>query len=204
MNRIALAAVSAVVSTAVLAGCATAAPTSTARDPDRPGHSTVASDGDRPREWSTIAGVHVSTDDGYFAESAPVTDLVGIPAVDELDPALRDAVIAASAAAAADGHPFVINSGWRSKHLQRALIAKGIEDHGSAEAAAEWVASPEESAHVQGAAVDVGDVDGMTWMSENGNRFGLCQTFANELWHYELATTPGSSCPQPVADASVR
>ena len=49
-----------------------------------------------------------------------------------------------------------------------------------------------------------GDVDGMTWMSENGNRFGLCQTYANELWHYELTVAPGATCPAPIADASVR
>jgi len=27
-------------------------------------------------------------------------------------------------------------------------------------------------------------------------------TYANEMWHYELASEPGGICPRPVADAS--
>jgi D-alanyl-D-alanine carboxypeptidase len=37
------------------------------------------------------------------------------------------------------------------------------------------------------------------WMSRNAPRFGLCQVFANELWHYELTAFSTASgqvvCP---------
>ena len=40
------------------------------------------------------------------------------------------------------------------------------------------------------------------WLSEHGAGYGLCQTYANETWHFELATTPGGECPAMRRDAS--
>ena len=53
-----------------------------------------------------------------------------------------------------------------------------------------------------GQAVDIGGPAADHWLIANGNRFGLCQTYANELWHFELATEPGGLCPPPLPDAS--
>ena len=41
-----------------------------------------------------------------------------------------------------------------------------------------------------------------SWLSRHGNKFGLCQTYANERWHFELSIKPGSACPPMIADAS--
>jgi hypothetical protein len=42
----------------------------------------------------------------------------------------------------------------------------------------------------------------MAWLSENGARYGLCQAYQNEDWHFELSTTPGGKCPPMARDAS--
>ena len=50
--------------------------------------------------------------------------------------------------------------------------------------------------------VDIGPTAAALWLRQHGNRYGLCQIYANEMWHYELATEPGGICPRPIADAS--
>jgi hypothetical protein len=64
------------------------------------------------------------------------------------------------------------------------------------------VSTPEKSAHVSGHAVDVGPTDAAYWVIQHGSTYGLCQIYANEVWHFELATDPGGTCPTPLADAS--
>jgi hypothetical protein len=32
-------------------------------------------------------------------------------------------------------------------------------------------------------------------MIRNGSRFGLCQIYANEIWHFELAADKDGACP---------
>jgi hypothetical protein len=62
------------------------------------------------------------------------------------------------------------------------------------------VATPATSAHVSGDAIDIGS-DAAGWLSRHGAAYGLCPTYANEPWHYELR--PGaaaSGCPAPYAD----
>ncbi len=56
--------------------------------------------------------------------------------------------------------------------------------------------------HVTGQAVDIGPPVADDWLIANGSRFGLCRTYANELWHFELATEPGGVCPPLLPDAS--
>jgi D-alanyl-D-alanine carboxypeptidase len=95
-----------------------------------------------------------------------------------------------------------LNSGWRSRGFQLRLFEDGVRTYGSAEAAREFVATPEESRHVTGQAVDVGPPEAAAWMSRNGARFGLCQVFANELWHYELVADADGRCPPMRANAA--
>ena len=64
--------------------------------------------------------------------------------------------------------------------------------------------TPDESAHVTGDAVDVGPTDAMYWLARHGSDHGLCQTYANEIWHFELAVEPGGRCPAPAADPTAR
>jgi D-alanyl-D-alanine carboxypeptidase len=54
---------------------------------------------------------------------------------------------------------------------------------------------------VSGDAVDIGHSDATGWLSEYGAKYGLCQIYSNEPWHYELrpeATDHG--CPPVYAD----
>ncbi len=95
----------------------------------------------------------------------------------------------------------MVDSGWRSPEYQEQLFREAVSKYGSDEAAARWVATPSTSAHVSGNAVDIGHVDAAAWLSEHGTRYGLCQIYRNEPWHYELrpqATALG--CPPMYAD----
>ncbi|KUH93712.1 peptidase M15 [Mycolicibacterium acapulense] len=116
------------------------------------------------------------------------------PIVKWLDPALREAVQKAARSAEDDGIKMRITSGWRSKGFQERLFDDGVVRYGSVQAAREFVASPEKSKHVTGEAVDIGPVEADKWLIANGRRFGLCQIYANEIWHFELAVVDGR-CP---------
>ncbi|GAA1324445.1 M15 family metallopeptidase [Leucobacter albus] len=124
------------------------------------------------------------------------------PAVARLDPALRDAIQAAASDAEAEGVSIELTSGWRSADYQASLLSNAIADYGSEEAAREFVSTPQASKHVTGEAIDIARVDPALWLEQYGNAYGLCRTFANESWHFELATTPGGECPAMLADAS--
>lgn len=116
------------------------------------------------------------------------------PIVAWLDPALREAVQEAARSAEVDGVEIRITSGWRSKGFQERLFDNGVITFGSVEAAREFVASPEKSKHITGEAVDIGPVEADKWLIANGRKFGLCQIYANEIWHFELAAVDGR-CP---------
>ena len=120
---------------------------------------------------------------------------VANPVVGLLDPALRTAVQNATQAAAAEGVDVRLTSGWRSRGFQQRLFDEGVVSYGSVDAARQFVASPDASMHVVGRAVDVGPTDADDWLIRNGIRFGLCQIFANEIWHFELAVDAQGNCP---------
>ena len=63
---------------------------------------------------------------------------------------------------------------------------------------------PELSRHVTGDAVDIGYTDADSWLAQHGARYGLCTTYANEMWHFEVATEPGEDCPPMLPDSSYR
>jgi zinc D-Ala-D-Ala carboxypeptidase len=117
------------------------------------------------------------------------------PAVGFLDPALLAAIQQATDAAAAEGVDVQLTSGWRSKGFQQRLFDQAVTTYGNSDLAAQFVASPEKSMHVFGKAVDVGPVVADQWMGVNGSRFGLCQIYANEIWHFELAVDAAGNCP---------
>ena len=124
-----------------------------------------------------------------------------VPAIANLDPALRRAVTKAAAAAAERGVTVQITSGWRSREYQQRLLDEAVEKYGSLREAKKWVATPDASSHTRGKAVDIGPTEAAYWMRDHGAAYGLCQTYANEVWHYQLATTPRDTCPPPSADA---
>jgi LAS superfamily LD-carboxypeptidase LdcB len=95
-----------------------------------------------------------------------------------------------------------ITSGWRSPEFQQRLLDDAVHTYGSFAAARQYVETPQMSKHVIGEAVDVGGAGADQWLIANGSRFGLCQIYANELWHFELATDPLGNCPPLVPNAA--
>ena len=95
----------------------------------------------------------------------------------------------------------IVNSGWRSPEYQDLLLHDAVATYGTEQEAARWVATAETSPHVQGAAVDVGSYDAVDWLAENGARYGLCQIYDNEAWHFELRPEAvDSGCPRKFFD----
>ena len=138
--------------------------------------------------------------DGSVPDGVTVFD-DDIPAVANLDADLLAALRQAATVAADDGVTFVVTSGWRSAEYQDQLLRDAVAEYGSAEEAARWVATPDTSPHVQGAAIDVGPWAAMDWLSQHGTAFGLCQVYANEPWHYELRPDAvDGGCPAMYAD----
>ncbi|RKQ91974.1 D-alanyl-D-alanine carboxypeptidase-like protein [Solirubrobacter pauli] len=112
-----------------------------------------------------------------------------------LDPQLERAVQAATRDAARDGITIQITSGVRTRAHQQQLLDEAIETYGSEAVARQYVNTPERSTHVQGLAVDVGPTDAAYWLAQHGAAYGLCQIYANEIWHYERVVEPGGACP---------
>jgi hypothetical protein len=125
------------------------------------------------------------------------------PAVANLDPGLLRALRRAATDAAEDGVELHVNSGWRSAAYQEELLRQAVSEYGSTAEAARWVATPRTSAHVSGDAVDVGPPRAADWLSDHGTRYGLCQVYRNEPWHYELRReATGRACPPMYADSA--
>lgn len=133
---------------------------------------------------------------GWMPDGQTLTPFdVSNPALAQLDPSLLNAIQDAASAAAAQGVELRITSGWRSKGFQQRLFDDAVRKYGSVDIARQFVASPEISKHVVGQAVDVAPADADNWLIRNGAQFGLCQIYANELWHFELAVDEQGNCP---------
>lgn len=138
--------------------------------------------------------------DGRLPDGVTVFD-DGYDGIANLRPELLQALRAAAADARSQGIEFIVNSGWRSAELQEQMLSDAVSQYGSLEEASRWVASPQTSAHVSGDAVDIDGADAPAWLSAYGASYGLCQTYANEPWHYELVPDATSSgCPIMYAD----
>lgn len=135
----------------------------------------------------------------YTAPAAGVDDAPG-PA-DALDPELERRFAEAQRRAAADGVALTLTSGLRTPAEQQRLVDEAVERYGVPEAY-RWVLPPDRSAHVQGLAIDVGPTAGAYWLQEHGPDLGLCPTYANEVWHFELLAEGASACPEPRPDSS--
>jgi hypothetical protein len=138
--------------------------------------------------------------DGAVPDGTTVFD-EEIPGVANLDPDLLGALREAATDAADDGVEFLVESGWRSPEYQDQLLREAISEYGSEEEAARWVATADTSPHVSGDAVDIGHSDATAWLSEHGAEYGLCQSYGNEPWHYEVSPEAiDHGCPPMYAD----
>jgi zinc D-Ala-D-Ala carboxypeptidase len=165
--------------------------------PALPSLSIGLTDRSFPMDPTTYPG------DGSVPDGRTLTPFdVQYPAVGRLDPPLLSAIQNAATAAAADGITMTITSGWRSPEFQQRLLDRAVQTYGSYAAARQYVQTPAASKHVTGQAVDVGGQGADQWLIANGSRFGLCQIYANELWHFELATDAAGGCPALLPNAA--
>jgi zinc D-Ala-D-Ala carboxypeptidase len=177
--------------------------------PSNPSSAPSAAAGSRPLA-TPAAQQSPAPDDKTFSIGPAATDTIGgylpdgqtispfdatNPVIAWLDPALLAAIEKAARAAEPDGVGVQITSGWRTKGFQQRLFDDAVRTYGNVGAAQQFVASPDASRHVVGKAVDVGPVDADNWLIRNGSRFGLCQIYANEIWHFELAVDQNGGCP---------
>jgi hypothetical protein len=155
--------------------------------------TTVSSGG-----TSSVDAAHRALGEGAGYVPAGTTVFADIPAVANLD---ADLLVALRKASGDAGITFYVNSGWRSPEYQEQLLREAIAQYGSREEAARWVATPTTSPHVRGHAVDLGRSDAQAWLARHGARYGLCQIYDNEPWHYELRPEAISGgCPKRYAD----
>ncbi len=159
--------------------------------------------------WSVSASVTdgreaaVTAEDGALPDDLSVTPFdTEYPSIARLDGALLEAVQEAARDALEEGIVLHVTSGWRSEEYQRHLLDEAVRDHGSREEARRLVSTPEESRHVTGEAIDIGPTDAADWLIRRGSAYGLCQVYANEMWHFELLTEPGGNCPDLLSDAA--
>jgi D-alanyl-D-alanine carboxypeptidase len=144
----------------------------------------------------TIGQAATDTYGGWIPDGQTLSPFdVANPALAQLDPPLLNAIQDAARAATAQGVDLRITSGWRSKGFQQRLFDDAVGKYGSVDIARQFVASPDVSKHVAGQAVDVAPVDADKWLIRNGAQFGLCQIYANEVWHFELAVDQHGNCP---------
>jgi zinc D-Ala-D-Ala carboxypeptidase len=116
--------------------------------------------------------------DGAVPDGTTVFD-DEVPGVAKLDPALLGALRQAATDAADDGVEFFVNSGWRSAEYEEQLLHEAVSKYGSEQEAAQWLATPDTSAHVSGDAIDIGPFDATAWLSGHGAKYGLCQIYSN-------------------------
>ncbi len=82
------------------------------------------------------------------------------------------------------------------------LLDEAVALYRSEEEARRFVHPPEKSKHVSGKAIDIGPTAADDWLIQHGADYGLCQAYADEMWHFELLAPPGGECPQPLGDAN--
>lgn len=152
---------------------------------------------------STVQAGQLTAADGYIEPNTYVSPFENFhPAIGNLKPELRTALQQAASDAAEEQVEILVTDGWRSERYQKVLFNSAIRMYASREEAQKWVATPEQSRHVSGEAVDIGPPDANSWLGQHGWIYGLCQTYANEPWHFELVTEPGGVCPTPAPDAT--
>ena len=156
-----------------------------------------------PPSLLTLGGIGqpaVTDEDGVLPDGVTVFD-GSYPGITRLDPGLLDALRRSTRAAAEDGVAIFVNSGWRSRAYQDQLLRDAVAQYGSVDEAARWVATADTSPHVTGEAVDVGPTQASAWLSKHGARYGLCQIYRNEPWHFELRPQAvDGRCPRLYAD----
>jgi len=141
-------------------------------------------------------------EDGSIPDNGGISLHADHAAIRGLDPALLEALRTADGEARLAGVELKVTSGWRSAQYQQRLLDEAVVRYGSLDEARRFVNTPEKSTHVSGKAVDIGPTAADDWLIQHGADHGLCQAYSNEMWHFELLTSPGGTCPAPLLDAT--
>ncbi|MEY9891757.1 hypothetical protein ABIA35_005767 [Catenulispora sp. MAP12-49] len=106
------------------------------------------------------------------------------------------AFLSAQKDAKAAGLGFVLNSGYRSAAYQQRVFDCWVKQLGSPQAARQYALPPNESAHVQGYAMDIAPPSAASWLEASQGKYGLCRRYADETWHFEYqARYKTQGCP---------
>lgn len=97
----------------------------------------------------------------------------------------QQAFLTAQKAAQAAGVSLVLNSGYRSAAYQQRIFDCWVKQLGSPQAARQYALPPDESAHVQGYAMDIAPPSAAKWLESTKGQYGLCRRYADETWHFE-------------------
>ncbi|MFB7470505.1 M15 family metallopeptidase [Kitasatospora sp. NPDC056184] len=198
--------VSAVALLALAGACAADPPGIRAAPPAPPAPPSTSATTGPPPPTATATAAAAATGpeaDGEIPDGRTLSPFdTASPAVGNLDGPLREALQRAATDARAQRIEMTVTSGWRSRAYQQRLLDRGVTRYGSLERARQFVNTPDKSAHVTGKAVDVGPTDADYWLIQHGAAYGLCQVYANEIWHFELLTRPGGTCPAQLQDAA--
>jgi hypothetical protein len=122
----------------------------------------------------------------------PAESLTGL--THQMRQALQEA---RSAALWRDGVLIGVTSGYRDPTYQWQLFSREVGRTGSSWAARSRVLPPDESAHVQGIAVDVRPRAGARWLDQHGAGYRLYRIYDNEWWHFEFHTAAPARLPSP-------
>ena len=156
-----------------------------------------------PTRVEHVSGTdQLTVDDGYIPDGESVSLNDDVPAVTRLDQRLRAALDRAAADASGRDVAITIADGWRSERYQQYLFDQAVQKYGSESEAERWVKPGTESKHVRGEAVDIATADAMDWLNRFGSEYGLCQIYANEAWHFELAADVSGTCPAQLTDGT--
>ncbi|ACU71211.1 peptidase M15B and M15C DD-carboxypeptidase VanY/endolysin [Catenulispora acidiphila DSM 44928] len=97
----------------------------------------------------------------------------------------QTAFLAAQKDAKTAGLTFLLNSGYRSATYQQRVFDCWVAQLGSPQAARQYALPPNESAHVQGYAMDIAPPSAASWLEATKGKYGLCRRYADETWHFE-------------------
>lgn len=122
----------------------------------------------------------------------PAEDLAGLT-----QPALHAFTTARTEAFWRDHQLIGLTSGHRDAAEQHRIFGDAVRSTGSTAAARMRALPPEESAHVQGVAMDVRPTEGARWLEANGWRYRLFRIYDNEWWHFEYRTDVPTRLPHP-------
>lgn len=126
---------------------------------------------------------------GVTAEARAVMDpaLLAPASVGSTEGLHPDLATAVDRLVAASGGKVWVVSGFRSLERQAQLWAEAVAEHGSPEAADDWVAQPGTSMHEKGLAVDLGGDLAEAARLAGELDLPLHRPMAHEPWHFELS-----------------